>query len=131
MPYCPKQAMAEYLSTVTDPKIRKSLTNYRLSEHSLAVERGCHRQTWLPREDTLYPLHPTGGGNRTTLSNNLPPIVKSVVQPLLQRHRKPWCPVTVVTRVVGETRPAPNCLSSPNVYPAKIGAAYLKAQPWL
>jgi len=27
--------------------------------------------------------------------------VRSVVQPLLQRHREPWCPVTVVTRVVG------------------------------
>ena len=38
---------AEYLTIVTDPKIRKSLTRYRLSEHSLAIEKGCHRQTWL------------------------------------------------------------------------------------
>lgn len=45
--------VAEYLSNVTDPKLRKSLTRYRLSEHSLAIEKGRHRQTWLPREDRL------------------------------------------------------------------------------
>ena len=44
---------AGYLTTVTDPKLRKSLTMYRLSEHSLAVERGRHRQTWLPKEERL------------------------------------------------------------------------------
>ena len=27
---------------------------YRLSERSLAVERGRYRQTWLPTEDRLY-----------------------------------------------------------------------------
>ena len=37
----------------TDPKLRKSLTRYRLSEHSLAIEKGRHRQTWLSREDRL------------------------------------------------------------------------------
>ena len=47
--------MAEYLSTVTDPKQRKTLTRYRLSEHSLAIEKGRHRQTWLPREERLCP----------------------------------------------------------------------------
>ena len=26
---------------------------YRLSEHSLAIEEGLHRQTWLSREDRL------------------------------------------------------------------------------
>ena len=45
--------VAEYLSTVTDPKLRRLLTMYRLSEHNLAIERGRHRQTWLPREDRL------------------------------------------------------------------------------
>ena len=43
----------EYLTAVTDPKLRKALTMYRLSEHSLAIERGLRRQTWLSREDRL------------------------------------------------------------------------------
>ena len=45
--------MGEYLSSVTDPKQRKILTRYRLSEHSLAIEKGRHRQTCIPREDRL------------------------------------------------------------------------------
>ena len=45
--------MAEYLTTVTDPKLRKALTMYSLSEHSLAIEKGRRRQTWLSREDRL------------------------------------------------------------------------------
>ena len=45
--------LAEYLNTVKDPKLRKALTRYRLSEHSLAIEKGRHRQTPLPREDRL------------------------------------------------------------------------------
>ena len=45
--------VAEYLSTVRDPKQRKILTRYRLSEHSLAIEKGRHRQTCLPREERL------------------------------------------------------------------------------
>jgi hypothetical protein len=39
--------------TVTDPKLRKSLTMYRLSEHSLAIEKGHCRQTWLSSENRL------------------------------------------------------------------------------
>ena len=45
--------VVEYLTTVTDPNLRKALTTYRLSEHSLAIEKGCRRQTWLSREDRL------------------------------------------------------------------------------
>ena len=45
--------LAEYLSTVNDPKLRKILTRYRLSEHSLAIEKGRHRKTPLQREDRL------------------------------------------------------------------------------
>ena len=45
--------MAEYLITVSEPKIRKILTKYRLGELSLAIEPGRHRQTWLPREERL------------------------------------------------------------------------------
>ncbi len=44
---------AIYLSTVSDVRLRKTLTMYRLSEHSLAVETGRRRQTWLSREDRL------------------------------------------------------------------------------
>ena len=35
------------------PNLRKALTRHRLSEHSLAIEKGCCRQTWLSREDRL------------------------------------------------------------------------------
>ena len=45
--------VAEYLITVTDPNLRKVLTMYRLSEHSLAIEKGRRRQNWLSREDRL------------------------------------------------------------------------------
>ena len=45
--------VAEYLNIVTDPHLRKALTMYRLSEHSLAIEKGSQRQTWLSREDRL------------------------------------------------------------------------------
>ncbi len=45
--------MASYLSAVSDVKLRKTLTMYRVSEHSLAVETGRRRQTWLSREDRL------------------------------------------------------------------------------
>ena len=43
---------AEHLTTVTVPNLRKAVTMYRLSEHSLAIEKG-RRQTWLSREDRL------------------------------------------------------------------------------
>jgi hypothetical protein len=39
--------VAEYLTTATDPKWRKSLTMYRLNEHCLAIEKGRRKQTWL------------------------------------------------------------------------------------
>ena len=45
--------VADYLSTVTDTRQRKTMTRYRLSNHNLAIEKGRHRQTWLPREDRL------------------------------------------------------------------------------
>jgi hypothetical protein len=48
--------VADYLTTVTDRKLRKTLTRYRLSEHSLAIETSRHRPTWLPREDRLWSL---------------------------------------------------------------------------
>jgi len=44
---------ATYLRTIKDMKLRKTLTMYRLSEHHLAIEKGRHRQTWLPREERL------------------------------------------------------------------------------
>lgn len=47
---------AEYLSCVKDPKLRKTLTKYRLSDHCLAVERGRHRQRWQPREQRVCSL---------------------------------------------------------------------------
>jgi hypothetical protein len=48
-----EHTMAEYLTSVTDPNLRKALTMYRLSEHSLAIEKGRRRQTRLSREDRL------------------------------------------------------------------------------
>ena len=45
--------IADYLSTVTDQQTKRTLTKYRLSEHSLAVEKGRHRKTWLPAEQRL------------------------------------------------------------------------------
>ena len=35
--------VAAYLTTVSDTKLRRTLTKYRLSEHNLAVEVGRHR----------------------------------------------------------------------------------------
>ena len=32
--------VAEYQATETDPNLKKALTMYRLSEHSLAIEKG-------------------------------------------------------------------------------------------
>ena len=45
--------VATYWTTVSDTKLRRTLTKYRPSEHNLAVEVGRHRQTWLPREERL------------------------------------------------------------------------------
>src|SRR4029434_442695 len=47
--------LAPYLTLVTDKNLRTTLTKYRLSEHSLAIEVGRHRQTWLPKENRLCP----------------------------------------------------------------------------
>ncbi len=46
-------SMAEYLFTVSDKKLRSTLTRYRLSGHKLMIETGRHRQTWLPPEQRL------------------------------------------------------------------------------
>ncbi|KAI4885658.1 hypothetical protein NFI96_003646 [Prochilodus magdalenae] len=43
--------LEEYLLTVRDTKQRQILTKYRLSDHSLAIERGRYRQSWLPKEE--------------------------------------------------------------------------------
>ena len=37
--------VAEYLTIVTDKNLRKALTMNRLSDHSLAIEKGRHHQT--------------------------------------------------------------------------------------
>ncbi len=44
---------AEYLLTVRDPKQRQILTKYRLSDHSLAIENGPHKKSWLPPEERV------------------------------------------------------------------------------
>ena len=41
------------LTMVTDQNLRKTLTKYRLSEHSLAIEKVRHRKTGLPVEERL------------------------------------------------------------------------------
>ncbi len=46
-------SMAEYLYTVSDKKLRSTLTRYRLSGHKLMIETGRHRQTWLLPEQRL------------------------------------------------------------------------------
>ena len=45
--------LAEYLYTVRDTKQRQILTKYRLSGHSLAVEKGRYKKTWLPRDQRI------------------------------------------------------------------------------
>ncbi|KAF7665457.1 hypothetical protein LDENG_00143140 [Lucifuga dentata] len=45
--------LAEYLFTVRNTKQRQILTKYRLSDHSLAIETGRHRKSWLPPEDRI------------------------------------------------------------------------------
>ena len=41
------------VADVTNPKLRKSLTISIISEHSLTVERGGYRQTWVLKEERL------------------------------------------------------------------------------
>ena len=48
-----QNTVASYLTMVTDQNLRKTLSKYRLSEHSLAIEKGRHRKTWLPVEERL------------------------------------------------------------------------------
>lgn len=57
--------MSEYLSTLCE----KVLIIYRCSEHNLAKDMGRNRQTWLPKEGSLFPaaLHTKWSGNRTAL----------------------------------------------------------------
>ena len=76
--------VADYLTTVTDRKLRKTLTRYRLSEHSLAIETGRHRQTWLPREDSL--AIETGRHRQTWLSREDSLAIET------GRHRQTWLP---------------------------------------
>ena len=45
--------LEEYLQSVRDTKQRRILSRYRLSEHSLAIETGRHRKSWLPREQRV------------------------------------------------------------------------------
>merc|ERR1712082_102586 len=52
--------MADYLTTITDSKLRKTMTKYRISDHSLAIETGRHRQTSVPREDRRCSSCPQG-----------------------------------------------------------------------
>ena len=54
-----------------EPEKWKSLTRYILSEHSLAIEKGHHRQTWLPREDRLC-SHCTHNQRETELQDSSP-----------------------------------------------------------
>lgn len=46
-------SLADYLSTVRNIKHRNMLTKYRLSDHPLAIERGRHKKTWLPKEERV------------------------------------------------------------------------------
>ncbi len=46
---------AEYLSTVKDRKLRRQMTRYRLSNHTLSIETGRYRQHWLPKESRICP----------------------------------------------------------------------------
>lgn len=43
----------EYLSTVRDRKQRQIVTKYRLSDHSLDIEKGRHKKSWSPKEQRI------------------------------------------------------------------------------
>ena len=45
--------VANYLTTITDQNLRKTLTKYRLGGHNFAIEKGRHRNIWLPVEERL------------------------------------------------------------------------------
>ena len=44
---------AEYLFSVRDTKQRRILTKYKLSDHTLAIERGRYKKSWLPKEERI------------------------------------------------------------------------------
>ena len=60
MLFGPKQRVhsVQYLTTVTDPNLRKALTIDKLSEHGLLLRNAAVWQTWLSREDRLCPHCP-------------------------------------------------------------------------
>ena len=41
---------------MTDTKLRTTLTKSRLSEHSLAIQTGRYKQSWLPKEERFCQL---------------------------------------------------------------------------
>ena len=57
-------SVADYLTTVTVPKLKTSLTMHRLSEHSLAIERG-RGLAALKRRPAMFTLPTKWGGNCT------------------------------------------------------------------
>ena len=52
--------LAKYLYTVKNVKQRQILTKYRISDHSLAIEKGRHKKTWLPEESRVCSHCTTG-----------------------------------------------------------------------
>ena len=62
--------VANYLTMVTDQNLRKTLTKYRLSEHSLVIEKGRHRKAWLPVEERLC-NHRTTAEPETELTDKM------------------------------------------------------------
>ncbi len=46
-------SLADYLVSVRNRTHRHLLTKYRLSDHQLAIERGRHKKTWLPKEERI------------------------------------------------------------------------------
>ncbi len=46
-------SLADYLVSVRNITHRHLLTKYRLSDHQLAIERGRHKKTWLPKEERI------------------------------------------------------------------------------
>ena len=53
--------------TVTDPRLRKMLTMYRLSDHSLALERQTQTDMAAQRGATVLALSTLTGGDRAAL----------------------------------------------------------------
>ncbi|KAI2667006.1 Receptor-interacting serine/threonine-protein kinase 3 [Labeo rohita] len=45
--------LADYLVSARNITHRHLLTKYRLSDHQLAIERGRHKKTWLPKEERI------------------------------------------------------------------------------